>query len=215
MKSYFKMMAIFIVTYTNVESQILTKGDVDISLGVGFGIYTFTTNDYEDNSTAALPGLVNINAAYQLSDKFALGITFERNGFVTDPDSNIRATSLNFGLTAGYNIVNSEKNVLQPFLVVGSSNFRFDNYNNQDYVKSNGTQVQLGLSWKHFFGETIGMFLNFSIPYYSYNEFVNSNGDTYEVSRLVTKNGVPVIESRVLQGVMSGVNFRTGVNLRF
>lgn len=209
------LMTIIIVTCSNVDSQILSKGDIDISLGVGFGIYTFTTNDYEDNSSAAVPGLLNVSAAYQISDKFALGIAFERNGFVTDADSNVKATSLNFGITAGYNIINSEKNVLQPFLVVGSSNFRFENFNNQDYVKSNGTQVQLGLSWKHFFGETVGMFLNFSIPYYSYNQFVNSNGDTYEVSRLVTKNGAPVIESRVLQGVMSGVNFRTGINLRF
>jgi len=208
-------LALAITTISSVFSQALVKGNFDIHLGTGFGVYTLTTNDYTDNTTGAVPGLLNIGAGYQITDAFVLGIDFERNGFATDPDSNNRAISQNFGLTAGYNFLNKEKNVLQAFLHVGTSNFTFENLDNQNDVKASGTQIQFGMAWKHYFGEVAGMFINFSIPYYSYNTFKNSDGDTYEVGRTTIVNGQPKYESRVFQATMTGVNFRIGLALKF
>jgi hypothetical protein len=212
-----KLLFFAIISIVSLPSfgQALVKGNFDIRVGTGFGVYTLTTNDYEDNTTGAVPGLLNVGVGYQITDAFVLGIDFERNGFVTDPDSNNRAISQNFGLTAGYNFLNKEKNVLQAFLHVGSSTFTFENLDNQNDVKASGTQIQLGLAWRHYFGEVAGMFINFSIPYYSYNEFKNSDGDVYEVGRTTIVNGQPKYESKVFQATMTGMNLRVGLALKF
>ena len=196
-------------------SQALQKGNFDIHFGTGFGVYSLKSNNYEDNSSGAVPGLLNIGLGYQITDNFALGLDFERNGFVTEADSNQRAVSLNFGVTAGYNLLNGEKNVLQAFLHVGTSNFTFENLDNNNDVKSSGNQIQFGMAWKHYFGDVVGMFMNFSIPYYSYNEFKNNNGDTYEVGRTTIVNGLPKYESRVFQATMTGLNLRVGLTMKF
>lgn len=214
MKKVFLVFTSFLLTSATF-SQVLVKGVIDVHTGLGFGIYSLKSNDYEDNTGGALPGLFNAGASYQITDGFFLGLDYERNGFATESDSNEKAVSQNFGLTGGYNFLNKEKNALQVFLTVGTSRFRYDNFNSEDYITSRGTQVQLGLTWKHYFGETFGMFMNFSIPYYSYNEFSNSKGDRYEVGRVVTVNGIPEYESKVFQLTMSGVNFRAGITLKF
>lgn len=195
------------------RSQALSKGNFDLHLGTGFGFYTLTSNDYKNNSSGAVPGLLNLGLAYQISDGFSLGLDYERNGFVTDRDSNTKAVSQNFGLTAGYNFLNKEKNVLQGFFHVGSSSFRFDNFNDQEYVVAKGTQLQFGVKWMHYFGETAGLFMNLSLPYYNYTEFKNSNGDVYKVTEHV--NGIPTGNSRVFQASMTGINLRIGLALKF
>jgi len=101
----------------------LQKGNVDINAGVGFGIYTITSNDYEDENSAGVPGLLTIGTAYQISNAWGLGLNYERNGFATDPDSNNKAFLHNIGIIGSYNIVNGEKNVLYAFLGIGFSSF--------------------------------------------------------------------------------------------
>ena len=63
--------ALFLFTFSSAFSQALQKGNFDLHAGVGFGIYTFSSNDYEDNSTNAYPGLINLGLAYQISDELA------------------------------------------------------------------------------------------------------------------------------------------------
>ncbi len=214
MKQYIFLVSFFFI-FSNSYSQALQKGNLDLHAGAGFGVYTFTSNDYEENTTNGVPGLLNLGLAYQVTDGLSLGIDYERNGFVTDSDSNTKAVTQNFSLTVGYNVINGDKNVLQAFFQLGTSSFRFDNFNDQDYLTSRGSQIQLGAAWKHYFGETFGMFLNFSVPYYSYNEFKNSSGDVYKIGRVVNINGVPTFESKVYQAKMVGVNFRAGLAFKF
>ncbi|MEQ8323784.1 MAG: hypothetical protein RIC15_02230 [Vicingaceae bacterium] len=191
------------------QSQALQKGNVDIHLGVGFGIYSFTSNDFEDNTGAGVPGLFSLGVAYQLSDKWSLGINYERNGFVTDPDSNNRAVSNNVGLVGGFNFVNSEKNVLHVNLEAGYSTFRYDDFKDEDYVIGTGSQIQLGAGWKHYFGGVMGMYMNFSVPFFNYSQFKNSEGEQLVVRR--TNIFGITTESRDYSITMNGVNFRIGL----
>ena len=154
----------------NIYSQSIEKGDFLIKAGVGFGVYSLSSNDYEESSNAGVPGLIPLSLTYHVSEKFGLGLEYERNGFVTD-SSHKKAISHNFGVKASYNFVNSEKNTLSAFFYLGSSSFRFDNFDDRDYITGSGSLVQFGSEWNHFFGEKIGMFINFSIPYFSYNTF--------------------------------------------
>ncbi len=197
-------------------SQIMQKGNFDIRAGVGFGVYNFNTTAYEDNQHSAVPGLFNLGIAYQISDDFSLGLDYERNGFVTDDSTDSKVVSQNIGVTASYHFINGEKNALAAFLTVGTSNLKFEDFDDSETVTARGTQVQVGLAWRHYFSDNFGFFLNTSFPYYSYNEFKNSNGDVYEDSRIVTgPGGVPIIESRTVSGVMTGINLRIGLALKF
>ncbi len=207
---------VFLVISTNGLAQALQKGNFDVHAGVGFGVYTITLNTFEKESDGAVPGLLNIGVAYRITDDFSLGIDYERNGFVTDADSNSKVVSQNIGITAGYSIVNSEKNVITPFIQIGSTSLKFEDFDGQDYVTSSGTQLQFGFAWNHYFGDKIGMFANLSVPVYMYSEFKNSNGDVYEESRVVIDSqGNPTVESRVVDANMVGMNVRLGLALKF
>ena len=206
---------LFLIISTTGFSQALQKGNIDARAGLGFGIYNFKINSFESEEGAAVPGLLNVGLAYRITDDFSLGIDYERNGFATDADSNSKVVSHNFGITAGYSFLNSEKNVLTPFLQIGAGGLRFDNFDNQEYVTASGIQVQLGLAWNHYFGETFGMFANVSVPGYFYSKFKNSKGDVYEDSRVVIDNqGNASLETRVVNGTMTGVNIRLGLALK-
>lgn len=198
-----------------LRAQALEKGDFDVKAGLGFGVYSLSSNEFEDNSGAGIAGLINVSGVYQFSNAFSAGLDFERNGFATDQDSNQRARSLNFGFVLNYNLLNAEKNVIQPFLQFGWSNFTFDNYDQGDYVQSRGSYFQLGLTWKHYFTDGFGMFVNASCPWYSYNEFQNSKGQTYEISRNTGTLSNPDVETRVFQVHMMGLNVRTGLAFKF
>ncbi|MEQ8360282.1 MAG: outer membrane beta-barrel protein [Cytophagales bacterium] len=214
MKLFITSFLILLISNTGF-SQALQKGDIDVHAGLGFGIYNFTIKAFETENADAVPGLLNAGAAYRISDAFALGIDYERNGFVTDADSNSKVVSQNFGITAGYSLLNSDKNVLTPFFQIGATRLKFENFDNQDYVTANGLQLQFGLAWNHYFGERFGMFINASAPYYSYSKFKSSNGDVYEESRVVNDSqGNPVVETRVVDGYMTGVNIRLGLALK-
>ncbi len=196
-------------------AQALQKGNIDVHAGVGFGIYNFTIKSFETENADAVPGLINLGASYRISDAFSLGLDYERNGFVTDADSNEQVVSQNFGITAGYSLVNSDKNVLTPFFQIGATRLKFENFDNQDYVTASGLQLQFGLAWNHYFGERFGLFINASTPYYSYNKFKSSNGDVYEESRIVNDSqGNPIVETRVVDGNMTGINIRLGLALK-
>lgn len=211
MKRILVIIVCALVSSASLKAQVLKKGNIDTYLGVGFGYYTLNSNLFENETSAVVPGLINLGAAYQITDGFALGLDYERNGFVTNADSNNKAVSQNFGLRASYNVLNKEKNALKAFIVLGTSTFRFDDLDTKNYAVSRGSQFQIGGEWKHYFGGKLGMFLNFSIPFYSYNEFKDEDGDVWEDSRL---NGT-VIETRVVQIKMNGVNFRTGITFKF
>ena len=200
------------IVFNSAYSQVLQKGNVDINAGVGFGIYTITSNDYEDEKSAGVPGLLTLGVAYQLTDAWSIGLNYERNGFVTDPDSNNKAVLNNMGITGSYNFVNGEKNVLHAFLGIGYSSFRYDNLKDEEYVVGKGPQFQLGAGWKHYFGGKIGMYMNFSVPYYNYTKFKNGDGEELKIYR--TNVLGQVIENKTYTISMVGANFRIGLLLK-
>ena len=193
------------------NGQALTKGDFDIHLGTGFGIFSITTNDFEDNQHTGVPGLFSLGVAYQLNDKWSIGINYERMGFLTEADSNEKAVTQNFGIIGSYYFSNNEKNAFSTFLEVGGSSFRYDDFKQEDYVTSSGFMIQPGVSWKHYWGKA-GFYLNFSIPYAYYDEFRNKDDDVLTVSEYDPQ--AMVIRSRQFDLNMIGVNFRAGLVLR-
>jgi hypothetical protein len=203
---------LLIVTPGTVNSQALQKGDLDIHAGTGFGILNLTTNDFEDDQHTGVPGLLSLGVAYQFNEKWSVGLNYERMGFLTEADSNEKAVTHNFGLISYYNLSNNEKNVFSILLDAGISSFRYDDFKEEDYVTSTGFMIQPGGSWKHYWGDHIGFYLNLSVPIAYYSEFRNKDDDLLEVSEYDAQS--MVIRSRVFDLSMVGVNFRAGLVLK-
>jgi len=209
---YFIVLAISVLTINTTNAQALLKGDVDIHAGVGFGVYGITSNDFDDSKSTGVPGLISLGAAYQLSDAWSVGLNYERNGFATDPDSNHKAILNNIGIVGAYNFVNSDKNVLNVAVELGFSSFRYDDFKNEEYVIGTGPQFQFGAGWKHYFGGKVGMYMNFSVPFYKYSKFKNADGDELKVYQRDVFG--QVIEEKTYTISMSGANFRIGLLLK-
>ena len=204
------LLAIFAVN--QASAQALEKGDFDIHVGLGFGIYSVTSNDFEDDNSAGVPGLFSVGIAYQLSDKWSLGLKYERMGFLTEADSNHKAVSNNFGVVVAYNFINAEKDILNASFETGYSSFRYDDFKDQAYVIGSGPEFQLSATWKHYFGEKFGMYMNMSVPYFYYTNFKNGEDDKLKVASYDSQGNL--IEERLFSVSMVGVNFRVGLLLK-
>jgi len=196
-----------------ITAQAIQKGDFEISAGSGFGFYGLATNEFEDNTNFGLPGVISLGVSYQLSNSFGLGINYERNGFLTDPDSNNKAVSNSIGLAVAYNVVNAEKNAVSLTLEVGGSGFRYDDFKNEDYVVSTGGHLKLGGHYRHYFNDHLGFYLKLNLSSFTYTSFENQNGDQFKVYRL--NDFGFITDERNFELRMIGMNFGFGLQYKF
>ncbi len=184
-------------------------GNISITAGGGIGLYGANSNDIEDTLSGvnAGSGLIELNVNYSIMDRLAVGVNFERNGFITEVDSVNSQTygnSLNYRLDLTYRLTNSEKNSLYVRTLLGMSSFKFGDNSNSTYVKSTGFCYEFDLGVQHHFGETVGFFFNAGWAGYNYNELTDQDGVVVETSN----NSAPFRVS------FSGVNTRLGLLFR-
>ena len=116
------------------------------------------------------------------------------------------------GLVLSYSVVNGEKNTLDLLFEAGMSKFRFDDFNDEEYVDGVGPELQIGGSWRHYFGDRIGMYMNLTLPYYHYASLKNADGE--ELKTYKKDNIGFILEERPYSISMSGVNFRAGLLIK-
>jgi len=105
----------------------------------------------------------------------------ERNGFAHD--SSNKAHSVNVGLNAQYLFVNKKKNVIYFDFLGGYSNFKYIDNGSKNWVTSNGLTIQPGIGFKHYFGKTLGFYLQSNYAFYSYKKIVADNGKILKTSK--------------------------------
>ena len=189
-----------------IYSQAIQKGNIEFTGGTGFGIYgasdNESNNDTVKNNNTAVAGLLDVSFKYTISNKFNLGFIIERNGFAHD--SSNKAHSINVGLVAQYLFVNKDKNVIYLDFVGGYSNFKYVDKGSKNWVTSNGLNIQPGIGFKHYFGKTLGFYLQSNYAFYSYNKIVDSNGNV-----LKTSNSTDYLIK------LSGLNIKIGLSIKF
>ncbi len=208
MKKIFASTIVLILLAMNANAQY-EPGDIDISVGAGFGLYGAKASDGSQDSSGvnAGSGLLNLGVNYAILDKLALGVGFERNGFLTQNDSTDSDTygySYNYRLNLNYRFVNSAKNSLSIQSGAGISSFKFGDRKSGETVSGNGFTYEFDLMWQHYFGEHVGMFLNAGYVGYIYNELRNQDGDLW----IVDENSDAITFS------LSGVNARIGLQFK-
>lgn len=187
-------------------AQAVQKGNVEFSGGTGFGIYgasdNETNNDTAKNNNTAVAGLLDFSFKYAIFKKLNLGFIIERNGFAHD--SSNKAHSINVGLDVQYLFVNKDKNVIYLDFAGGYSNFKYIDKGSQNWVTSNGLNLQPGIGFKHYFGKTLGFYLQSNYAFYSYDKLVDSNGNV-----LKTSNSNDYLIK------LSGLNIKIGLSIKF
>jgi len=206
-----KLVLIFTCTLLYISGTAqYEQGDIDLSLGTGLGIYGASTNDVDEvdtNGVDAAAGLLSFRANFAVIDNLAIGVVIERNGFITPNDSSNTdsyGTSMNYRFASQFRFVNSEKNCLAVKGEVGYSSFKFGDRISNEFVKGSGLTYEFGLNWEHYFGEHVGMYMNFGYGGYKYNELVDHNGDVWR-----TNNDTDNVEFTI-----GGVNSRIGLQIK-
>ncbi len=112
----------------------------------GFAIHGTSSDDPNIENDGAVSGLLNASAYYSLTEKWALGVLYERNGFATDQDSSESAKASNVMLGVLYRLRNGEKSTIAMHLLMGGSNFRYDDKSSGNEIHGNGFSLQIPMA---------------------------------------------------------------------
>lgn len=203
-----KFILSFVLLTICITSQAQYEpGDIDISLGTGFGLYGAKTNDDVADTSNTGSGLLNLGVNYSITQNYVIGLNIERNGFIFSNDSSDADNygyTINYKINLQYRFINSEKNSFSFQGGIGVSSLKFGNKKTKDFVKGNGLTYEFGILFQHYYGEHIGLFINAGYGSYTYNKLYDQDGDLW----LVDINE----DSRTLS--LSGVNARIGIQFR-
>jgi hypothetical protein len=191
-----------------LRAQAVPSGKLEAQLAVGFGLYALSDNVTDDVNSIGLPGLVNIKVQYAITKWFSPGLMYERNGFITDPDSAENAKSGNIYLSLTFRLANTEKTAVFTSLNFGSSSYTYRNEFSKEKVTAEGGAFQWAFGIKHFISEHIGIGYDFALTSYAYDEL--KVGDTVFQIWDADKKTLANYEINFV-----GVNHRIGVTYQF
>ncbi|PCJ25674.1 MAG: hypothetical protein COA97_07285 [Flavobacteriales bacterium] len=213
----------------NVNAQAFQKGNINIDLGIGFGIYgttntwttTFNGNDttVSENDGAASK-VFPIGFEYGISDKIGIGADLRySNYFIDNEDSTDRTESvraIDFGFRFSFHLLNSDKNDLFIGLGLGYSsvNWKYDTGGNvfeAGSASGSGVYFSLGVTDRIFFSDNIGILFNLSYVGYKYSK-VNIDL-TSEAEQFLADNNWTF--SQEFDWSLKGVNLGIGLAVKF
>jgi hypothetical protein len=183
------LISVMLCNQTAAQDKFSTSGRINISLGTGFGLYNLSTNQYDDPDNGALNGNLQLAADLGFIPLLTGGVMVFRNGFVTDKDSNQRATIAGLGLYVHLNFARRPKTTW--FLTAGVSGtvFTYENYDSKGKVSANGSHVFAGLGFRRYFGDHVGLFTEVHVAGYNYNSFVYKSDQALKDQTLLTASG--------------------------
>lgn len=205
------MKKIFFIVLTLIPffaiSQAIQKNNLEINVGTGLGIYGTSDNDTSNENGAAVAALLNISCQYAISNKFSIGLELDRNGFAHDKDSANKAHSLSALINGQFRLLNKEKTSIFINLSGGYSNFKFIDTQKDVWVAGGGFTIQPGIGFKHYFGKTIGFYIQSEYAIYNYKKLTDADGN-------VLKTG-PFNDQKDYQIKLSGLNLKIGLDIKF
>lgn len=192
------------------SAQAVQGKDVEVRLGLGFGLYGIGNNGPGDENDIAASGLLSLKGQYAIAKWFSLGLMLERNGYLTDPDSSENAIARNFYLSFCFRPVNKERTEVHINLDLGlGSNYSYEQEDSGEEISASGGTLQLGFGIQHFISEHIGIGYDFGLATYTYPQLENEDGDALQFYD-VDKNEVVDYEVGFV-----GVNHRLTVAYKF
>ncbi len=211
----------------NVQAQAFQKGNINVDIGMGFGVYgtsqksTVVLNGLPittSESDGAVSTMIPIRFEYGLLDRLGIGAEFISNNYLINDSDRVNLNSvksLDYGLNVNFHLLKAEKNDLFVGLGVGMSSMNIDyNTSSTQFVESvsgSGIYYTLGIADRIFFSDHIGMMV--SLSYRGYN-YTNLESDfSSELDSQLALYGVTY--SQNWDWKFNGVNLGVGLALKF
>lgn len=225
--------AIFLLT-NNANGQAFQKGNINLDVGIGFGIYgtnQTATTTYEtgspnfdeitvttDESDGAVATVIPIRVEYGVMDKLGIGAEFVYNNYLINDSDRVNLNTvkcLDYGLIFNFHLLNAEKNDLFIGLGVGMSSMKI-NYVTDitqfvESVSGSGLYYSFGITDRIFFSDNIGMMVNLSYKGYNYSSL--EADFTPELDALLALSNVTY--SQNWDWSFTGVNIGIGLAVKF
>jgi len=169
--------------------KFVTGGRFNVAVGTGFGIYNLSNNQVGEKDGGALSGNFHLNVDLGILPSLTTGITFFRNSFATNKDSNEAANLGGIGLYAHLNFAKRPKTTWYLNAGFGGTVFTYQNFNNNGKVSASGGYAFAGLGFRRYFGDHIGVFTEVNMTGYNYNQFKYDSSTSLKNQVLKTPSG--------------------------
>jgi len=163
------------------ESDLSTRNEFQIYGGIGFGLYSLNDNDSESDKFITATGIYSLGVYYSVSNRFYVGIGYERLGFATNQDSVTTAFVQNIAILTKYNAHSTEKSAIHFNLSIGTTRFKYFDQKTSTNINASSIFIEPGLGYTHFWGQHLGYYLNTSYYYTRYNKLVNKDNQSLKV----------------------------------
>lgn len=246
MKNIFCSLTLAIIisfSSTNLFSQAFEKGNWNVDLGIGLGLYgTSQTSVYEiqanissipysqkvtnDTTDGAASTVIPLSVEYGVSNKFGFGVDMSYNNYFINDSDRIYLKSVkafDFGPKFSYHPLNSDFYDLAIGFGIGFTKITW-NYETvvssfgisttPESAKGSGVYINLDIKNKFWFSEHIGAYLNLGYKGNFYSPISRDN------SALETQlESVPGVSSVSIKDEftfkMNGANIGIGLALKF
>jgi hypothetical protein len=184
------------------QESFQTAGRINILAGFGSGLHNVTNNDASQKNSAALTGGFILGVDYGLVPILTVGATVFTHRFATDKDSNEAARILAIGVYGNLNFWRRPKTTWYLQAGFGGSGFVYENFENDGKATSTGGYANIGLGFRRYFGDHIGVFVEAGAVGFNYNKFELSNG---EVLKTASNNNYEI--------ALSGFTLKAGITI--
>ncbi|MDB4533512.1 hypothetical protein N9242_01475 [Vicingaceae bacterium] len=227
------------VLNNNLQAQAFQKGNFNLDIGLGFGVFgtkqtattklsfdafgtPFSQTSVNDTSDGAASFIVPIGFEYGVSNKIGLGLEFSNSNYAIDENDREFVSSvkgLDFGIKVNYHLLNSEKNDLFIGIGFGFSKvnwtFKSDATNlfGLTTAAGSGRCFSIGVTDRIFFSDHFGIMFNLGYRGYTYPEINYETGDV--ASALEAFGATNVQFSQQLEWKLNGVHIGAGLAIKF
>jgi hypothetical protein len=219
------MFGSLLLVNENVKAQAFQKGNLNIDLGVGFGVYGGTSKFSIKSdvfsvslkeSAGAISGIFPLGIEYGVGEKIGVGLDLLINNYyVGSNDTDAvpsKYRSIDIGGKFNYHLLNAAKNDLFISLGLGYSKLNITWKPNEDVESSSasGISYSIGITDRIFFTDHIGISFNIGYRGYSYSSIKS------ELTSETKKELEDIPDFRTSWSMsLSGVHLGTGLVVKF
>lgn len=170
------LLLVLILFTSQAMAQIEMKDMVNIQVGAGAGLYTYSTNQIGDKDGNALTGSFRFAADFGFMPRLTAGVSIFRNGFASDKDSNQSVSNFGGGIYANVFFGGGFNRMMYLTGGLGLTTLNYEDYRNSGKASTGGYYLFCGAGIRQFFGSNFGIFAECDLTTYQYRSLEYSDG---------------------------------------
>lgn len=176
------------------QENALVKGDVEIDLGVGAGIYSGYSNVDFHSGVAAIPVNLDFRLRYMPEQDIFIGLSTRGTNFPVEKDTTTEFVSASMGsinFNVGYYFVNRAKFAAYTGVGVGFSGLEYEivnKFGDTGYFSAQATNFMFEIGLKKYFNDWFGIYLEgdyFIVPLQMNSLTINDEDQEYHDGKKV------------------------------